>query len=442
MMGDRSCLNHACTIAVFLVSALASHALAIERPTGNTGTGFFVYDGEVYDANGFPFRIRGVNHTHAFGNQSHNTAAIPEIAKSNANTVRMVFFGSGLGITLTPAQQRARVMDYLDLGIVPIVELHDYTGGNNDTTDAAIEAAVDYWLEPERKAYLKEFEREVILNIANEWGPNSTVWRDAYIEGVQRLRDAGVNNLIMIDAGGNFGQNPRSLKSWGMDVLNADPQKNILFSQHMYGYWFTNPSVPGWAYSVRDELTAMKLLGLPLVIGEFSWEEHGEVNYDTSEALEIYEELGVGWLAWAWYRGANPGDVLSMVANVNGSHSYTYNDDSDLTEFGDLVINDPQTGLKSVAQKASIFFQAGDFNLDGVVDAADYTVWRDNADGYFTPSDYFVWATNYGDAGGTGLVESIASESVPEPCSWVTMTLIMAWLSVFDRKRRVPVPAV
>jgi hypothetical protein len=41
----------------------------------------------------------------------------------------------------------------------------------------------------------------------------------------------------------------------------------------------------------------------------------------------------------------------------------------------------------------------GDFNTNGVVDAADYTVWRDNLSGQFTPADYDLWANNYGRSG-------------------------------------------
>ncbi|MCA9239446.1 MAG: hypothetical protein KDA37_04570 [Planctomycetales bacterium] len=39
---------------------------------------------------------------------------------------------------------------------------------------------------------------------------------------------------------------------------------------------------------------------------------------------------------------------------------------------------------------------AGDYNGDGSVDAADYTVWRDGLGGEFDASDYLVWRDNYG----------------------------------------------
>lgn len=51
----------------------------------------------------------------------------------------------------------------------------------------------------------------------------------------------------------------------------------------------------------------------------------------------------------------------------------------------------------------------GDFNLDGSVDAADYTVWRDGLGATRTQADYTLWAANYGAA------QPPASVAIPEP---------------------------
>jgi hypothetical protein len=55
----------------------------------------------------------------------------------------------------------------------------------------------------------------------------------------------------------------------------------------------------------------------------------------------------------------------------------------------------------------------GDYSGNGVVDAADYTVWRDNAGGVFAPADYDVWADNYGasSAGSIGWTEAGGSDA-------------------------------
>lgn len=64
----------------------------------------------------------------------------------------------------------------------------------------------------------------------------------------------------------------------------------------------------------------------------------------------------------------------------------------------------------------------GDFNADGVVDAADYTVWRDGLGSAFTPADYDLWRDNY------GATTAAASGTIPEPSS--VLLAIVAGLSI------------
>ena len=59
----------------------------------------------------------------------------------------------------------------------------------------------------------------------------------------------------------------------------------------------------------------------------------------------------------------------------------------------------------------------GDFNGDGVVDAADYTVWRDSLGSI---DDYNLWVANFGQ---TASSSSSGSNTVPEPTSWLLITL-------------------
>lgn len=59
----------------------------------------------------------------------------------------------------------------------------------------------------------------------------------------------------------------------------------------------------------------------------------------------------------------------------------------------------------------------GDYNSDGVVNAADYTMWRDNVGGGFLPPDYGVWTTHYGEGAAAGL-------SVPEPSGLALIAIL------------------
>lgn len=57
----------------------------------------------------------------------------------------------------------------------------------------------------------------------------------------------------------------------------------------------------------------------------------------------------------------------------------------------------------------------GDFNQDGRVDAADYTVWRDGLGGPYTAADYDVWKSHFGQPSSGG--GAAAGIPVPEPAA-------------------------
>jgi autotransporter-associated beta strand protein len=71
----------------------------------------------------------------------------------------------------------------------------------------------------------------------------------------------------------------------------------------------------------------------------------------------------------------------------------------------------------------------GDYNDDGVVDAADYVVWRkDPSNNGGDPGGYEVWAANFGSSLGAGSGGSLAAQSaaVPEPNSCLLVLLAVA----------------
>jgi hypothetical protein len=91
-------------------------------------------------------------------------------------------------------------------------------------------------------------------------------------------------------------------------------------------------------------------------------------------------------------------------------------------------------------------FAPGDYNHDGIVDAADYSVWRDtigsttslaadgNGDGTVNQADYTIWTSHFGQSGGSGASDRL-NTSVPEPAT-VRMLLAGILMMCFRRRAR------
>jgi hypothetical protein len=154
----------------------------VKRPSYNTGTGFFVLNGKIYDANGHEFRVRGVDRCH----YDSNSAA--GIASSHANAVR-IFVGTNYGQTWSGLESIVQ-NDHINHSEVPIVTAASTTSGtgtSGDTTLATLNDVVaNSWVAP--AATWTPIDKYMIVNIANEWGPsNSTTWQMAYAAVIEDM---------------------------------------------------------------------------------------------------------------------------------------------------------------------------------------------------------------------------------------------------------------
>ncbi|MEX2171616.1 MAG: hypothetical protein WD851_20020 [Pirellulales bacterium] len=74
-------------------------------------------------------------------------------------------------------------------------------------------------------------------------------------------------------------------------------------------------------------------------------------------------------------------------------------------------------GLASLTAIPTLYIPPGDYNENGLVDAADYTVWRDTEP--HLPEGYDLWRSKFGPPGGAGG----AGQAVPEPGGMVLLVV-------------------
>ena len=151
------------------------------------------------------------------------------------------------------------------------------------------------------------------------------------------------------------------------------------------------------------------------------------------DAIATRADIGSGWHRWTaiisltsvtfefdLFRDGRRNTGHAGVGPIGLDATVTYEIAPSLTApFNNLRIGGPSgvTSLKEVVVDNILLElrHVADFNLNGVVDAADYTVWRDGREGpNFEKSDYTLWKRNFGATVGSG---SLAV--VPEPRAWM-----------------------
>lgn len=301
--------------------------------SGNEPTdGFYIEGTTLYDASGQPFVMRGVNHAHTWYKNDLETA-IPAIADTGANTVRIVL-SNGDQWTRDDVNAVQNIIDLLKQHqMIAVLEVHDATGSDDS---GALMNAVDYWISI--KDALIGNEDTVIVNIANEWYGtwDGAGWADGYKQAIPTLRDAGIENTLIVDAAG-WGQYPDSIHQYGQDVFNADPLGNTLFSIHMYEY--AGPD----ASTIKANMDGVLDQGLPLIIGEFG-HKHSDGDVDEATVLSYSQQKNVGWLAWSWYGNSGGVEYLDLANGPGGG----------LTNWGDTIVNGPN-GIQETSQPSGVF---------------------------------------------------------------------------------------
>ena len=327
----KKCIIAGAIVLAQTISMTTMMPMSVYAASSNNG--FHVNGSKLYDANGNEFLMRGINHAHAWY-KGHESEAISSIAKTGAKTVRVAFSdGDIYGYdNLSTVKNIISIAEQNKL--VSVVEVHDATGSDDFSK---LNNAVDYWIS--MKDALIGNEDTVILNIANEWYGtwDGAQWAQGYKQAISKIREAGIKNTIMIDCAG-WGQYPKSVHDYGKEVFNSDPEKNTMFSIHMYEY------AGGDASTIKSNIDGVINQGLALCIGEFGI-KHTNGDVDEKTIMSYCQEKSVGYIGWSWYGNGQEWIYLDIANDWNGNS---------LTEWGNVLLYD-QNGIKSTSKICSVY---------------------------------------------------------------------------------------
>jgi mannan endo-1,4-beta-mannosidase len=150
------------------------------------------------------------------------------------------------------------------------------------------------WTNPTAVALIKKYEQHLLVNIANEATPaDNNQFAVGYKDAVSRLRAAGIRTPLVIDAG-RWGRDYEMLLAKGREILDADPDHNVIMSAHLYD--------PLSAAQYADMFARAKAQQLPFIVGEFANRVPPGCGAYIDYAALINEanKAGIGWLAWSW----------------------------------------------------------------------------------------------------------------------------------------------
>lgn len=306
-----------------------------DSDTPPVSEGGFKVDGtKLIDAKGNEFVMRGINHAHVWFRDQLETA-LDGIAATGANTVRIVLADGDQWEKTTAEDLENTITECAKRDMIAVVEVHDACGKDERKY---LDNAVNYWIE--MKDVLAKYTDTAILNITNEWiGQwNAEAWRDGYVDAVPKLRAAGIKNTIMVDSAG-WGQYGESIRKYGKEVFDSDPDKNTMFSIHMYGSAGKNKS------TIASNLKGATDQDLCVIVGEFG-QNHSDGDVDEAYIMQYCNENSLGYIGWSWKGNSGGVEYLDIALDWNGEKLSS--------DWGEVLVNG-DNGIKKTSEKCSVF---------------------------------------------------------------------------------------
>lgn len=321
----------------------------------------YVEKGNIYTAAGEPLVMRGFNEMFVWSSDRTGEKLIPEMDKSGANTLRLVWDKN------FDTKDLIKLIDNtIAHKMVAIPECHNATG----KWDSELQACVDFWNDPILVQGIERNQQWTIINIANEAGDHNISDENflaTYKAAITSLRNWGYTVPIMID-GSSWGQNLDQLLRVGPELLKHDPLKNIIFSTH--SYWTAEQAIGNYESVAKQS----KALRIAMVVGEGpSVTRVGQCDNPTPlpylDGMKILAEHQVGWLNWSW-GGMKNGDCDNFRyfdITQNGSFGLWWN------QTGSNIVAVSPYSVMQTSHRPKSFYQNGIVKVSGVYMHLDKT---------------------------------------------------------------------
>ncbi len=208
-------------------SAPPSSGGSASRPAYNTGNGFFVVGGKLYDPNGNEFRIRGVNRTHWDLELGRRHCLVG--CQRGAHLHRLLS---------THRQEHVSLIQDAEYRPEGSPDRHlpagDSSGATSCSSDPAGVGSGALGLDVPGGA-VDDARSLPDHQCRQRVGPsNSTVWRDSYINAIAQAASGRLSGSDPDRQRRLRGQDDADLLQYSQAVLNSDPQRNLIFSIHLY----------------------------------------------------------------------------------------------------------------------------------------------------------------------------------------------------------------
>jgi endoglucanase len=416
-----------------------------------------------------------------WNNPPANQALVNAVADAGFNTIRIPVAWNSHADPETHVIDPAwlarvqEVVDWsLDAGLTVVINSHWDEGWFDwkvtDTVDPTINAKVNsYWTQIANTFSGASYDERLLFACANEPDTPTAAevstlmtYYQTFVDAVRGVGGSNTSRWLVVQ--GPWTNIDKTVEL--MNTLPNDPTPDRLAVEvHYYDPWqftgetgfsadyfwgeaFHSSTMPnrnvtwgeedwmlGQLQKMHDKFVSE---GIPVLLGEFGARKRTGENYPNLTGADLDLHLA----SRVYYH-----QLFVDMCNSLGIAPFYW--DNQYVDDGNAIF-DRNTGAvidqDMIDALTGVLAPTGDYNGDGVVDAADYTVWRDTlgqsvaihgdgADGDLSGTidegDYIFWKAHFGQTSGSGTLAA----AVPEPSSWLLAAMALVGLVQTARRR-------